>query len=223
MHFRTFRLRPRRFPSRHGAQQRLHDRGVLRRSMDDQPTPVWRRRGLRRDRLDLHLRVWTATDKTELRPVGQGSELRSELVDVRNNAETILAARDEDPQMAQLLSRLDDVVTNFRKITSINRNVGFFTTGYNWMIQIIPALIIAPAFIERRSSSASLPSRRSPSRLLSPPSAHRDPAPIPLELCRGRGAAQRACRGGRIRAIPEEAGVASSVILGHCPPLKSWY
>jgi putative ATP-binding cassette transporter len=25
--------------------------------------------------------------------------------------------------------------------------VGFFTTGYNWLIQIIPALIIAPAFI----------------------------------------------------------------------------
>ena len=52
--------------------------------------------------------------------------------------------------MAQLLGRLDDLVTNFRRITSINRNVGFFTTGYNWMIQIIPALIIAPAFIERK-------------------------------------------------------------------------
>ena len=50
--------------------------------------------------------------------------------------------------MAQLLGRLDDLVANFRRITSINRNVGFFTTGYNWLIQIIPALIIAPAFIE---------------------------------------------------------------------------
>ena len=49
-----------------------------------------------------------------------------------------------------MLARLDDLVANFRKITSINRNVGFFTTGYNWMIQIIPALIIAPAFIERK-------------------------------------------------------------------------
>jgi vitamin B12/bleomycin/antimicrobial peptide transport system ATP-binding/permease protein len=49
-----------------------------------------------------------------------------------------------------LLRRLDDLVANFRKITSVNRNVGFFTTGYNWMIQIIPALIIAPAFIERK-------------------------------------------------------------------------
>ena len=78
------------------------------------------------------------------------ASFRSGLIDVRNNAEAIMAARDEDSQMAQLLGRLDDLVANFRKITSINRNVGFFTTGYNWMIQIIPALIIAPAFIERK-------------------------------------------------------------------------
>ena len=29
----------------------------------------------------------------------------------------------------------------------MNRNVGFFTTAYNWMIQIISVLIIAPAYI----------------------------------------------------------------------------
>jgi putative ATP-binding cassette transporter len=78
------------------------------------------------------------------------ASFRSQLIEVRNNAEAISAARNEGPQMIQLLSRLDELVANFRKITSINRNVGFFTTGYNWMIQIIPALIIAPAFIERK-------------------------------------------------------------------------
>jgi putative ATP-binding cassette transporter len=77
------------------------------------------------------------------------ASFRSELINVKNNAEAIMTARDEDSRMAQLLGRLDDLVANFRKITSINRNVGFFTTGYNWMIQIIPALI-APAFIERK-------------------------------------------------------------------------
>ena len=39
------------------------------------PAPVRRRRALRGDRLALHLRVWTPADQTELRPVGQGSEL----------------------------------------------------------------------------------------------------------------------------------------------------
>ena len=36
---------------------------------------------------------------------------------------------------------------NFRRIIAVNRNLSFFTTGYNWMIQIIPALFVAPLFI----------------------------------------------------------------------------
>ena len=76
------------------------------------------------------------------------ASFRSGLIHVRDNAETIRLAHEEGAQTTKLLDRLDDLVANFRKITSINRNVGFFTTGYNWMIQIIPALIIAPAFIE---------------------------------------------------------------------------
>jgi vitamin B12/bleomycin/antimicrobial peptide transport system ATP-binding/permease protein len=76
------------------------------------------------------------------------ASFRSALIHVRNNADVIADGKDEEGQKATLLARLDDLVANFRRITSINRNVGFFTTGYNWMIQIIPALIIAPAFIE---------------------------------------------------------------------------
>ena len=72
---------------------------------------------------------------------------RAALIHVRENAELILLARREDVQSARLLRRLDRVITNFRAITTVNRNVGFFTTGYNWAIQIIPALIIAPAYI----------------------------------------------------------------------------
>ena len=75
------------------------------------------------------------------------ASFRSGLIHVRDNAETIGLAQEEDAQSADLLARLDGLVANFREITSINRNVGFFTTGYNWMIQIIPAFIIAPAFI----------------------------------------------------------------------------
>lgn len=78
------------------------------------------------------------------------ASFRSGLIHVRDNADAIMATRGEDSQTAQLLSRLDDLIANFRTITAVNRNVGFFTTGYNWMIQIIPALIIAPAFIERK-------------------------------------------------------------------------
>jgi vitamin B12/bleomycin/antimicrobial peptide transport system ATP-binding/permease protein len=75
------------------------------------------------------------------------ASFRSGLIHVRERAEAIMVARCEEQQNARLLQRLDEAIANFRQITAINRNVGFFTTGYNWMIQIIPALIVAPAFI----------------------------------------------------------------------------
>ncbi|MEP9371969.1 SbmA/BacA-like family transporter [Mesorhizobium sp. KR1-2] len=71
---------------------------------------------------------------------------RAGLIRVRENAEAIVVSRSEGGQAAFLMNRIDDLISNFRRITAVNRNVGFFTTGYNWMIQIIPALIIAPAF-----------------------------------------------------------------------------
>ncbi|NKK75406.1 ABC transporter ATP-binding protein/permease [Rhizobium leguminosarum bv. viciae] len=75
------------------------------------------------------------------------ASFRSGLIQVRENAESIMLARYEEQQTFRLSQRLEEVVANFRKITAINRNVGFFTTGYNWLIQIIPALIVAPAYI----------------------------------------------------------------------------
>jgi vitamin B12/bleomycin/antimicrobial peptide transport system ATP-binding/permease protein len=75
------------------------------------------------------------------------ASFRSGLIHVRENAEAIMLAHREEHHTARLLHHLEELVANFRKITAINRNVGFFTTGYNWLIQIIPALIVAPAFI----------------------------------------------------------------------------
>lgn len=74
------------------------------------------------------------------------ASFRSGLIHVREKAEAIMVARSEEQQAGRLLQRLEGAIANFRQITSINRNVGFFTTGYNWMIQIIPALIVAPVF-----------------------------------------------------------------------------
>lgn len=76
------------------------------------------------------------------------ASFRSGLIQVRENAESIMLERHEPRQAARLLHRLEDLVDNLRRIIAVNRNLGFFTTGYNWMIQIIPALIVAPAFID---------------------------------------------------------------------------
>lgn len=56
-------------------------------------------------------------------------------------------SRREGPLTARLLWRIDGVADNLRRIIAVNRNLGFFTTGYNYLIQIIPTLIVAPLFI----------------------------------------------------------------------------
>jgi putative ATP-binding cassette transporter len=75
------------------------------------------------------------------------ANFRADLIHVRENAESVALLRREGRWTTRLLRRLDDLAANFRRITSVNRNLGFFTTGYNYLIQIIPALIVAPLFI----------------------------------------------------------------------------
>lgn len=75
------------------------------------------------------------------------ADFRSELIRVRENAEALAISRREDRLLARLLRSIDAFVANFRRIIVVNRNLGFFTTGYNYLIQIIPALIVGPLFI----------------------------------------------------------------------------
>ena len=75
------------------------------------------------------------------------ANFRADLIHVRENAESIALAHREGRFKVRLNQRLDALTANFRRLIRINRNLGFFTNGYNYFIQIIPALIIAPMFI----------------------------------------------------------------------------
>ncbi len=75
------------------------------------------------------------------------ANFRADLIHVRENSESIALAHREGRFKARLKSRLDALTSNFRRLIRINRNLGFFTNGYNYFIQIIPALIIAPLFM----------------------------------------------------------------------------
>jgi putative ATP-binding cassette transporter len=75
------------------------------------------------------------------------ASFRSDLIHVRENAESVALLRREGRLTARLLRRIDSLADNYRRIISVNRNLGFFTTGYNYLIQIIPTLIVAPLFI----------------------------------------------------------------------------
>ena len=76
------------------------------------------------------------------------ANLRGALIYLRGNAESVAVSRREGHLIQLNLKNLGELATNFRRIIAVNRNVGFFTTGYNWLIQIIPAMIIAPLFID---------------------------------------------------------------------------
>ncbi|MEY6430812.1 ABC transporter transmembrane domain-containing protein [Thioalkalicoccus limnaeus] len=75
------------------------------------------------------------------------ANFRARLVHVRENAESIALLQREGRLRIRLHDRLERLTANFQRIIEVNRNLGFFTTGYNYLIQIIPALIVAPMFI----------------------------------------------------------------------------
>jgi vitamin B12/bleomycin/antimicrobial peptide transport system ATP-binding/permease protein len=78
------------------------------------------------------------------------ANFRYELIHVREYADSIVILRGEKKQQSRLLRRLKELVDNFRAIVSVNRNLGFFTIGYNYLIQIIPILIVAPLYFRGR-------------------------------------------------------------------------
>jgi putative ATP-binding cassette transporter len=75
------------------------------------------------------------------------ANFRSDLIHVRENAESVALLRREGRLKGRILRHFDELAANFCKIITVNRNLGFFTTGYNYLIQIIPALVVAPMFM----------------------------------------------------------------------------
>ena len=63
---------------------------------------------------------------------GREADFRAALIHVRENADSVALLRPEGRLRERLLNRIDGLVQNFRRITSVNRNLGFFTTGYNY-------------------------------------------------------------------------------------------
>lgn len=78
------------------------------------------------------------------------ANFRSELIHIRDEGAALAAAGKDKDFRAKINERIDGVVTNLRRIISVNRNLSFFTTGYNYLIQLIPVLIVAPLFINRQ-------------------------------------------------------------------------
>ncbi|MBV8881323.1 MAG: ABC transporter ATP-binding protein/permease [Planctomycetaceae bacterium] len=77
----------------------------------------------------------------------QEANFRADLIHVREHADALAMSRREDVVLRRLLGRVEGWATNLRRIIRVNRNLGFCVTGYRYLIQILPALIVAPLFI----------------------------------------------------------------------------
>lgn len=85
------------------------------------------------------------------------ADFRAQLVHVRANAETIAVQGWEERLRAQLGRQVEALVGNFRHIIDVNRNLNFFTTGYNYFVQLIPALLVAPLFMRGAAEFGVIP------------------------------------------------------------------
>jgi len=75
------------------------------------------------------------------------ADFRADLVKVHQLADGIALAGFEGRSRDRLMDRIRRLVENYRRIIAVNRNVGFFTTGYNYLIQLVPIVIVAPLFM----------------------------------------------------------------------------
>lgn len=74
------------------------------------------------------------------------ADFRYGLIHVRNNTESIAFYQGEEQEKKQVKKRFSEAIWNFNLLIGWTRNLGFVTTGYNYMIVLIPALIIAPIY-----------------------------------------------------------------------------
>lgn len=81
------------------------------------------------------------------RQLDREADFRAELIHLRENAESVALLRHEGRLRERILRPLGELTANLLAIIGVNRKLGFFTTGYNYLIQIIPALLVAPLFI----------------------------------------------------------------------------
>jgi len=75
------------------------------------------------------------------------ADFRADLIHIREHIDSVALLNGEAYFHGRLLGRVDALVGNLRRLIDVNRNLGFFTTGYNYMIQLIPVFIVAPLFI----------------------------------------------------------------------------
>ncbi|CAJ1958285.1 unnamed protein product [Sphenostylis stenocarpa] len=74
------------------------------------------------------------------------ADFRYGLVRIRENAESIAFYSGEESEMQLLLQRFRSAFENLTQLLIASRNLEFFTNGYRYVIQVLPAAVVAPMY-----------------------------------------------------------------------------
>jgi putative ATP-binding cassette transporter len=85
--------------------------------------------------------------KLDVQQFKKEADLRYDYFQVRAHAEPIALIGGEANENGRLRRGLDVAVENMKGIIGLSRNIGFFTVGFDYLIQLIPLLIVAPMYI----------------------------------------------------------------------------
>lgn len=74
------------------------------------------------------------------------ADLRYGLVHVRDNAESIAFYQGEEREAGQIRGRLAEAIANLRFLIGWERNLELFTKGYEYIILVLPIVVMAPLY-----------------------------------------------------------------------------
>jgi len=77
------------------------------------------------------------------------ADFRYKLINVRDNAESIAFYKGEKTESKRTRQKLQKALRNLRSIVDWNRNLSFFTSWYNYVIPIVPTILVAPLYLNR--------------------------------------------------------------------------
>lgn len=78
------------------------------------------------------------------------ADYRYKLVNIRDNAESIAFYGGESKEYTRSRQRLKGALSNLLRIINWNRNLNFFTIPYNYLITILPVVVVAPMYFDGR-------------------------------------------------------------------------
>jgi putative ATP-binding cassette transporter len=88
--------------------------------------------------------------KLDVKQYRKEADFRCDLIQVRAHAEQVALLGGERDEEGWLGRGLDSVVQNMKAIVGLSRNINFFTRGFDYLIQLIPLVIVAPLYFQGR-------------------------------------------------------------------------